>query len=81
MKIKMATFMKIMINVLVGMACSKCHIITMVDMLVCTAVVGVAFLKRHKRKSLCTQPGNSKVVNIHLFLRNMGYIETIAAIW
>ena len=58
----MATMMKMM-NMLVGMACSKRRMMMMMmitmDMLV--GVVGVACFKPHKRKRMCTQQGNSEV--------------------
>ena len=60
---KMATMMKIM-NMLVGMACSKHHMMMMMmitmDMLVGVAGM-VACFKFHKRKRMCTQQGNSEV--------------------
>ena len=59
-----------MMNMLVGgMACSKCHKMTMV---VC-AVGGTSFKGEGpassvtKESTMCTQPGNNDVVKIHFF--------------
>ena len=64
---KMATMMKMM-NMLVGMACSKRRMMMMMmDMLV--GMVGVACFKPHKRKRMCTQPGNSEVGSLRFRVR------------